>query len=288
MAELLLLGLVLLAVGLAVGWPLLEDRRASTQPTDAEREALEVRHRLALEALRDVEADHRAGSLDGAAYERERQEAEQHAAETLRALDAGRAATPPEAPAAPGNGRGRRVAAGLAAVLALLVLAGYALPAPFGIAERDARLERIRQLTAAINDNPRDTAALTEISDLYLAGGSEQDVAAALASLILLRDAAPQSRDAHQRLVTLLVRAGLWDGAADATDAYANVVGEDDPDIPFFRGLIARGQGDGDEATAQFERFLRLAPNDDRAQMVQALLDQGSDRPAPSGSGSGS
>jgi regulator of sirC expression with transglutaminase-like and TPR domain len=98
-------------------------------------------------------------------------------------------------------------------------------------------------------------------------------VARALASLILLRDAAPQSRDANQRLVTLLVRAGLWDDAAAATDRYAEVVGEDDPDIAFFRGLVARGTGDDEEAVRQFDRFLEIAPDDPRAQMIRGLRD---------------
>jgi len=279
MGELLLLALVLAAVALAVAWPLL-DRPSADAAADPELEALEVRHRLALEALRDVEADHRAGSLDDAAYRRERDEAEQHAVETRRALDAG--ASPPAADVAAPR-RGRLIAAVIGGALALLLLAGYALPAPFGVAERDARLERIRQLTDTVSQNPRDTAALAELSDLYLAGGSPDDVAAALASLILLRDAAPTSRDAHQRLVTLLVRAGLWEQASQATDAYAQVVGEADPDIPFFRGLIARGQGNASQARSQFERFLQLAPADGRAGMVQGLLDQMTASPSPSG-----
>ena len=98
-------------------------------------------------------------------------------------------------------------------------------------------------------------------------------MARALASLILLRDAAPQSRDANQRLVTILVRTGLWDDAGAATDRYAEVVGEDDPDIPFLRGLIARGSGDDEEAVRQFDRFLELAPNDPRADMIRGLRD---------------
>ncbi len=158
-------------------------------------------------------------------------------------------------------------------MLALLLLAAFAAPPPFGIAERDARIERIRQLTDTIATNPRDVDALGELSDLYLAGGTPDDVGKALASLILMRDAAPQSRDANQRLVTLLVRTGLWDDADAATDRYADVVGEDDPDIPFFRGLIARGQGDNEEAVSQFDRFLELAPNDPRAEMISGLRD---------------
>jgi tetratricopeptide (TPR) repeat protein len=281
MAEILLLLLVLAVVALAVAWPLLDAGQPAEPAIDPEHEALLVRHRLALEALRDVEADHRAGSLDAVAYRRERDEAERHAVETRRALDAAGAGRSESAPAPPQR-RGRQLAAVVAGVLALLLLVGYALPAPFGIAERDARLERIRQLTATVGDNPRDTAALAELSDLYLAGGSADDVGAALASLILMRDAAPNSRDANQRLVSLLVRAGLWDQAASATEAYARVVGGDDPDIPFFRGLIARGRGDADEARAQFGRFLELAPDDDRATMVHVLLHELPASPAPS------
>jgi tetratricopeptide (TPR) repeat protein len=281
MGELLLLALLLAAVALAVAWPLLD--RPATVPShavDPEREALQIRHRLALEALRDVEADHRAGSLDDDAYRRERDEAEQHAVETRRALDAG----PPTATEMPPERRrpGLRLAALIGGGLAALLLIGLALPAPFGLAERDARVERIRQLSDAVGRNARDTAALAELSDLYLAGGTADDVARALASLILLRDAAPDSRDANQRLVTLLIRIGSWEDASRATDVYAEVVGDADPDIPFFRGLIARGRGDTAEAQQQFRRFLELAPNDDRAVMVRGLLDQESASPSPS------
>jgi tetratricopeptide (TPR) repeat protein len=281
MGELLLLALLLAAVALAVAWPLLDRPAAAPSvAVDPEREALQVRHRLALEALRDVEADHRAGSLDDEAYRRERDEAEQHAVETRRALDA---SAQPGAEPVPGRQRpGLRLAALIGAGLAALLLLGLALPAPFGVGERDARLERIRQLTDAVGHNPQDTAALAELSDLYLAGGTEADVARALASLILLRNAAPDSRDANQRLVTLLVRIGSWDDASRATDAYARVVGEADPDIPFFRGLIARGRGDAAAAQEQFRRFLELAPDDDRAVMVRGLLAEPSSSPSPS------
>jgi tetratricopeptide (TPR) repeat protein len=276
MGEQLLLILVAGAVALAVAWPLLDARGATAEPEpDPEREAATVRHQLALEALRDIEADHRAGSLDEAAYRAQRHEAEAHAARTLRALEAGPArAGDADGSNEPGTQRrGWRLPALVGGALALLLLAAFAAPPPFGVAERDARIERIRQLTDAVAANPRDVDALGELADLYLAGGSADDVARALASLILLRDAAPQSRDANQRLVTLLVRAGLWDDAEAATDRYAEVVGEDDPDIPFFRGLIARGTGDDEEAVRQFDRFLEIAPDDPRAQMIRGLRD---------------
>jgi tetratricopeptide (TPR) repeat protein len=297
MGELLLLILVAGGVALAVAWPLLDGggAAAAAEP-DPEREAAAVRHRLALEALRDIEADHRAGSLDEVAYQAQRDEAEARAAQTLRALEAtapAEEATAPlerapateavapaaeltadDAPAPHPGGRSWRLPALVGALLALLLLAAFAAPPPFGIAERDARLERIRQLTDTIAANPRDVDALGELADLYLAGGSADDVARALASLILLRDAAPQSRDANQRLVTLLVRAGLWDDASAATDRYAQVVGDEDPDIPFLRGLIARGTGDNAEAVRQFDRFLEIAPDDPRAEMIRGLRDE--------------
>ncbi|HEY8179034.1 MAG TPA: tetratricopeptide repeat protein [Candidatus Limnocylindria bacterium] len=278
MGELLLLILVAGAVALAVAWPLLDAREPTAEPEpDPEREAAMVRHRLALEALRDIEADRRAGSLDDAAYRAQREEAEVHAAGTLRALQA--IAPEEEADTATGQqpararGRSWRLPALVGGVVALLLLAAFAAPPPFGIAEKDARLERIRQLTDTVSANPRDVDALAELSDLYLAGGTADDVSRALVSLVLMRDAAPQSRDANQRLVTLLVRTGLWDDAKAATDRYASVVGKDDPDIPFFRGLIARGNGDNPEAVRQFDRFLELAPNDPRAQMIRGLRD---------------
>jgi tetratricopeptide (TPR) repeat protein len=281
MAEALLLTLVGLTVALTVAWPVLGDTDGGSLTPDVanpEREALLVRHRLALEALRDVEADHRAGSLDDEAYRRQLTEAEAHAAETLRALDESIAREPVrEANTADGTPSpapkrsGRRAAAAIGGGLAVLLLVGYALPSPFGIAERDARLERIRVLTDAVAANPADTAALAELSDQYLAGGTPDEVGKALASLLLLRNAEPASRDAHQRLVTLLIRTGQWDEATAAVDRYAEVVGDDDADIPFLRGLIARGGGDAEEAVRQFDRFLRIAPDDPRASMVRSL-----------------
>ncbi|HEX5579388.1 MAG TPA: tetratricopeptide repeat protein [Candidatus Limnocylindria bacterium] len=276
MGELLLLVLVAGTVVLAVAWPLLDATPPAPEPeADPEREAALVRHSLALEAVRDIEADYRAGSLDEAAYRVQREEAEAHAARTLRALESVTPAGEPESEpdAEPARGRSWRLPALVGGALALLLLAAFAAPSPFGVAEKDARLERIRVLTDAVKANPRDVDALGELADLYLAGGSPNDVGAALVSLVLLRDAAPESRDANQRLVTLFVRTGQWDDAEAATDRYAEVVGEDDPDIPFFRGLIARGRGDDAEALRQFDRFLELAPDDARVEMVQGLRD---------------
>ena len=167
MGELLLLILVAGTVALAVAWPLLDGREPMAEPEpDPEREAARVRHGLALEALRDIEADRRAGSLDDEAYRAQREEAEAHAARTLRALEA-TAPTRPEADRdADGRTARRRAAAAgacrhwSAACWRCCCWPAFAAPPPFGIAERDARLERIRQLTDTIAANPRDVDAL--------------------------------------------------------------------------------------------------------------------------------
>jgi hypothetical protein len=87
MPELVLVTALLMALAGAVVIPPLRDRGA--RPTrSAELEAAELRHRVAIEALRDVEADHRAGSTDDDAYRAELAVAEERAVATRAALDA--------------------------------------------------------------------------------------------------------------------------------------------------------------------------------------------------------
>jgi cytochrome c-type biogenesis protein CcmH/NrfG len=56
-------------------------------PLDDDLAALAVRHRIAIETLRDVEADRRAGTLDDEAYRALRDEAEARATQTLAELE---------------------------------------------------------------------------------------------------------------------------------------------------------------------------------------------------------
>ena len=78
-----LLAAIGLPVAAAVAWPLVRPAQSVIFNSTAEAEARALRHRVALDALMDVEADRRAGSLDDASYRRELAEAEAHAAETL-------------------------------------------------------------------------------------------------------------------------------------------------------------------------------------------------------------
>jgi len=268
-------------VAVAVGWPLIRPPANEQQePANAADEGLALRHRLALEALLDVEADRRAGSLDDASYEYQRAEAEAQAAETLpepaRDLDH---ATPPP------TGGGRRIAALFAAALAVAILIVAALPAPIGLAQRTvvnqaladaqareaARRADIQRLLGILGTNPRDPSVLSDLADAYLAGSTADDLQRAAVALEVLLALDPENRSAYRRLITAYISAGDWKDALAATDSYAAIVGTNEPDIPFFRGLIARGQGDAEAALREFDRFLDLAPTDARAAMIRSL-----------------
>ena len=280
LAEWALLAAAGLAVAVAVAWPLL---RGGSSPTagDPEREARGLRHRIALEALLDVEADRRAGSLDDAAYQRERAEGEARAGQTLAELDA----LPPSAAPAPAHRRGRRATTALGAVLSVALLVGFALPGPIGLAERTvvnqpladalareaARQADIQRLLGELEGNPLNAAVLSDLADAYLAGSTLDDLQRAAAALQLLIASDPQNGSAYRRLITAYLTAGDWADAQAATDSYAQFADANEPDIPFFRGLIAFRTGESATAVEQFNRFLELAPHDERASMVSSL-----------------
>lgn len=276
-----LFALIALATATAVGWPLL--RGVSTAPAEApnpEAEARALRHRVALEGLLDVEADRRAGSLDDASYARERSEAEERAAESLTEPPP---AVPPTPAPTPRNGR--RAAAWIGAGLAVALLVGFALPGANGLGERTVvnqaladqlareadRQADIQRLLSALSADPQDPQVLSDLADAYLAGSSAEDLKRAAVALQVLLAVEPQNTSAYRRLITAYVSAADWTDAQAATDSYAAVAGDDEPDIPFFMGLIAFRQGDAAAAVRHFDRFLELAPNDPRATMVSSL-----------------
>ena len=291
MAELTVLLLLLALTALAVAWPLLDgDARVPTVASADDERA--VRHRLALEALRDLEADRRAGSIDDASYVAQRSEAEARAAATLAEEAARELASSPE------RWGGRRAAALLGGSLIGLVLVAFALPAPLGIAERtvadqaladavtaeEARQAEISRLQQRISADPTDSQAFSDLADAFLSGPTLDDQRRGAAALLVLINLEPENASAYRRLITAYVQAGSWEDARGALDAYAQFAPANEPDIPFFRGLIAlRGDGDEDEAVRHFDRFLELAPHDPRAAMVISLREQASGTgPSPS------
>lgn len=279
MPEPLLLALALVAVGVAVLWPV--GRGASSEGgLDDERRSAETRHRVALESLRDVETDRRAGSLDDAAHAVALAEAEERAAATRAALDQVPAAEPAAA------SHGRSVVPLIVAGAIGLALVGASLLPAAGIANRTeineglaaaqaaeaARQHRIEELTEAFAADPQDAAVLSDLADAYLAGSSDADLAAAAAALQLLIAVEPDRADAYERIVAAYIRANDFANARAALDSYAGIASADAVEVAFLDGLIAlRGEGDEARAAAAFDTFLELAPDDPRAPMIRAL-----------------
>jgi cytochrome c-type biogenesis protein CcmH/NrfG len=278
MPEPILLALAVAAAGLAVLWPIWRGAPAEDPATD-ERSAAELRHRVALESLRDVETDRRAGSLD---------DAEARAAATRAALDGVPAAAP-----VPAVRRPSLVPLAVAAAIGVALVGGSLLPAA-GIANRTeineglaaaqaaeaARQHRIDELTEAFAANPEDPAVLSDLADAYLAGSSDEDLAAAAAALQLLITVEPDRADAYERIVAAYIRANDFGNARAALDSYEGIATADPVEVAFLDGLIAlRGEGDQDRATAAFDRFLELAPDDPRASMIRSLRDEAESAP---------
>lgn len=280
---LLIVGLVI--AGVAVLAPL-RGRDTAAPLDDDELEAARVRHRVALEALRDLEADRRAGSLDEAAYAAQAADAEARAAATGAALETRTAPQPPQT-----AGRGRTVAIGGAALIGLVLLAGSLLPAA-GIANgtvvnealadarsaEQARQDRIGTLLDALAEDPEDPETLSELADAYLAGSSADDLAHAAAALQLLIALEPDRADAYERILAAYLRAGDHANARAALTSYAERPTADPVEVAFFDGLIAlRGENDPERAREAFDRFLELAPDDPRAGMIRGLRDEAAD-----------
>ena len=250
-----------------------------------EDDAAAIRHRVALEALRDVETDRRAGSLDDAAYADQLAESEARAAATRAALQ-----LRPAAPEWVGHPTGRRTALIAGGVIASLLLAGSFVPAT-GIANgtvvnqglanaqagEAARQERIASLQAELARDPQDTETLSALADAHLAGSGEDDLVRAAVALQLLIALEPDRADAYERIMTAYLRAGDHANARAAHDGYVELESADPVEAAFFDGIIAlRGEDDQDRAADAFDRFLELAPDDPRASMVRGLRDEAS------------
>ncbi len=278
MPDLAQLALLLALGGLAaivVGLPLWRRRGPVIGDEEGEREALLLRHRIAIEALRDVEADRRAGSLDDAGYALQRAEAERRAAATLAELETVEADVPARSQRRVSPRRARRSAGLIGVVLAGLLLAGFFVPAPIGLANPtiDTRQQAIDAALVRLKANPRDAGALSDLADVLASGDSYADMQRAATAYIALITLEPDNTGAYNRLITTYIRVGDWKDATATTDALAKLA-PDSADVPFFRGLIAL-QGSNDVATArdQFARFEELAPDDPRVPMVRSLID---------------
>jgi len=276
--------LAVLALGVPaaawVAWPLLGG--TSQPPIGPDVDELALAHRAAIETLAEVEADHRAGLLDGEAYRREHDAAEERATTTLRDLDAhGESATPPS-PRRSGPAARRMAIVG--GGLAMLLVAGLLLPEPLSLAsatsiDRDlaasqaaeaARQDRVADATERLRADPTDTAALSDLADAHLAGGGREDLVNAATALLLLINLEPDNEDAYRRIITAYIGAGDYANASAALESYA-ALDPDPADLAFLNGIVALRTGDGSAAVTAFDRFLELAPDDPRTEMVRQL-----------------
>lgn len=282
MPEPLLFAAVAILAAVVVAMPILlenPENRSPALPAE-DRDAVALRHRIALEALRDVEADHRSGSLDEATYRSERVLAEERAIGTRAALDAA-----PRAPEPPRGRDGRLIVGAVGIVLGLAVVGGVVLHVPVNlanatvtnqaladqVADAAARQARISELLGQLQADAEDTEVLAELADIYLASGTQADRNAAAPLLLLLVSLEPENTDALTKLATAYLQSGQPDDASAVTDRIEEI----DPgsiEIGFFRGLIARQRDDDAAARAAFNTFLQAAPDDPRATMIRGLL----------------
>jgi tetratricopeptide (TPR) repeat protein len=286
MPEILVLAAGLLVAGAFVLRPLWREAPAVA----AADEGGAIRHRVALEALRDVEADHAAGLTDGATYVAQLAEAEAQAATTG---DLGPPSPSPARTSRASSGRSGAIAA--ASLIGLILLAGSAVPGT-GMANatvvnqsladaraaEDARQTRIGDLLDEVAADPSDAEALSDLADAYLAGSTADDLIRAAAALQLLINADPDRADAYERLMTAYLRAADHANARAVHDSYAELASANPAEAAFFDGIIAlRGEDDPERALAAFDRFLELAPDDPRAAMVEGLRDEAAGARSP-------
>jgi hypothetical protein len=282
MPEPILLAAALVVGGAVVLWPLRGPR--PVMAGDVERDAAAVRHRVSLEALRDVEADRRSGSLDDRSYAEQRAEAETRAAATAAEL----AASPPEPPSELQGRGGARTAVIAAAVLGGALVFAALLP-PAGIANttdvneglaaaqaaEEARRARIETLLDELAADPDSPETLSDLADAYLAGSTADDLARAAAALQVLIAVEPDRADAYERVIAAYLRADDFANARHALDAYSRRETAEPAEVAFLDGLISlRGEGEPERAIDAFDRFLALAPDDPRAAMVRGLRDE--------------
>jgi cytochrome c-type biogenesis protein CcmI len=264
----------LLLIGLAIAGSLVLSPllRRATESEEAMRDDADlIRHRSALEALRDVEADRRAGSLDDSAYAAALGEAEARARETRAALDA-----PQRAASTATDTRGRRWALLAAATIGVITLSASLVPAT-GVANEvvDTRRERIADLTDALVADPTNPDILLSLADAYLEGTTTADLSTAVRILQVLLQQDPANAGAYERVVAAYVRAGDWSNARAALDDYARIEDANPVEVAFLDGLIAlQGENDAEAAVAAFDRFLQLAPDDPRAYMISSLREE--------------
>ena len=112
-------------------------------------------------------------------------------------------------------------------------------------------------------------------------GSTGDDLVRAATALQVLIALEPDRADAYERLIGAYLRAGDYEDGRRALDSYEERDTADPVEVAFFDGLIAlTGEDDPDRALTAFDRFLELAPDDPRADMIRGLRAQAEELPS--------
>jgi len=235
---------------------------------DAEREFL-------FRSLDDLEAEHEAGNIDDATYERLHSDYTARAAATLRA-DADELAAP--APVAPPISARRRVltvagiiAFGVAAAVVLTTALGGRMPGQTGSGNTAtvSQADRQETLEQAIRETPDDPQAHLALARFLLAREQYPEAFAEFSSVTAID---PTIAEAQAYSGWLLYLAGRVDVAIPRLDA-AIAADETYPDAHFFKGVaLFRGKSDATGAIPRFQRYITLVPDSPLSDQVRGLL----------------
>jgi regulator of sirC expression with transglutaminase-like and TPR domain len=145
------------------------------------------------------------------------------------------------------------------------------------LATGEERRECLDRLLDDLARDPDDPAALSDLADAYLAGSTTDDLANAVRVLGAVIALDPGRADAYERVIGAYLRAGDHANARRALDSYAALESADPVEVAFLEGLVALREADDAKAADALGRFLELAPDDPRAEMVRALRNDLSD-----------
>lgn len=251
--------------------------REAPAPVEPPADPLEDRRTALERSLDDLEEAHASGALEGAAFERLRDETRERLARVTRVLERrgeapGRAATAAAtadgaaAPPPPARTEQRRVPAWAVALL----LGGAVVAVAISSLARDAQPQQTAKAVAPeasddplvffeqrVEDHPDDLAARLDLAHRYLDAGM---IERSLEQYAVALDLDPDDAEAHAHVGMILY---LSDRPEDALASVDRAL-ETDPRYPealFFRGVILlRGLDRPQEAVSAFEAYLDAAP----------------------------
>ncbi len=263
------------------------------EPPEPLPDMAEEERRSALRALRDLERDREAGSIEEEEYASLRAETEARAVATLRsvnAISAANALKPRRAAEPPWSGNGSGTAPRRRRVLPTILVGGLVLAAVVSVlvstagtrqpgqpltggipgsgsgASSDAALSFFEQ---RVRRYPGDLAARLDLAERYLQGGR---IRPAIDQYLAALQIDPRNTEARATLGFVVYRAGR---AAEGLKIVNQALAADPsyPEALFFKGLILlRGLDRPGPSVEVFRAYLRAAPFGARRAEARRLL----------------